>query len=93
MPYFPTKTSKWRKLCAAESGFDTDRLNKLIQSIDKFESSWPYNLELAQNLPGLTEFEQAPFNKVLGPLKPRGRNNGCILKNGCLLYTSPSPRD
>jgi len=85
MPYFPTKTSKWRKLCAAESGFDTDRLDKLIQSIDKFESSWPYNLELAKNLPGLTEFEQAPYNEVLGPLKPRGRNNGCVLKNGMIV--------
>ena len=50
------------------------------------------NLEDIKNLIVQTENEQLEFKETTGQLE-RGMETLCAFLNGCLLYTSPSPRD
>ena len=36
-------------------------------------------------VPGLSDIEKPPYNEPLGPYKPRGYNNGCVIKNGKIV--------
>lgn len=47
----------------------------------ELETSWPRDLT-AGNLPGLTEIEPPPWNRILGPLFPRGGPSGVVLHKG-----------
>lgn len=82
MSYFPKKNKQWETLSPTAGGFDEIRLKNALELADKFESPWPYDLDIAGSVPGLTDIEKPPYNEVLGVFKPRGRNNGCILKGG-----------
>lgn len=84
MSYFPSANSKWETVSASECGFNQQRLDQAVKLADTFESDWPYDLDAAGSVPGLTQIEKPPFNEALGPFKPRGRNNGCIFKGGKL---------
>ena len=53
----------------------------LIALALRSEVDWPRDLDISP-LPGLTEIEPPPWNKVLGPLFARGGPNGIVLKNG-----------
>jgi CubicO group peptidase (beta-lactamase class C family) len=43
------------------------------------ETPWPYDLRA--HLEG-GYFEPAPFNEILGPIRPRGKTNGLVLRSG-----------
>ena len=45
-----------------------------------------------QSKPGMSEGRQAMLDKALGDIIKR-YGEGSIMRMGCLLYTSPSPRD
>ena len=85
MTYFPKIGSAWESIEASECGFDASRLQQAIESAEGYESPWPYDLDKAGSVPGLTQIEKPPWNEALGPFKPRGRNNGCILKGGKIV--------
>ena len=82
MSYFPSGGFDWETLSSMEGGFNPTRLKDALELADTFESPWPYDLDTAGSVPGLTDIEKPPYNQALGPYKPRGRNNGCILKSG-----------
>jgi len=85
MSYFPSGGFDWETLSSMEGGFNPSRLKDALELADTFESPWPYDLDAAGSVPGLTDIEKPPYNQALGPYKPRGRNNGCILKNGKIV--------
>ena len=85
MSYFPSGNFDWEKISSIEGGFNPSRLIDALKLANTFESPWPYDLDTAGSVPGLTDIEKPPYNKALGPYKPRGRNNGCILKSGKIV--------
>jgi len=82
MIYFPSDKGDWETISPSSAGFDDGRLNEVIAFAEANESSWPRDLAKAGNVPGLTQIERPPWNKSLGPFKPRGGPAGLILKDG-----------
>jgi CubicO group peptidase (beta-lactamase class C family) len=82
MSYIPTTDANWETIGPAEAGFDPQRLAAAIAYAESHETSWPYDLEDAGNVPGLSQFEKPPWNEALGIFKPRGGPNGLLLKGG-----------
>jgi CubicO group peptidase (beta-lactamase class C family) len=85
MKYFPKSGQTWKTLDAAAAGFDPGRLSAAVAFAETHETSWPYDLEKEGNTPGMTQIEKAPWNEILGPLKPRGRPNGLVLRAGRIV--------
>jgi CubicO group peptidase (beta-lactamase class C family) len=85
MDYFPMVDQTWESTDAAAAGFDPAKLAAAIAIAETHETSWPYDLEDAGNVPGLSQFEKAPWNEALGVFKPRGRPNGLLLRGGRIV--------
>jgi CubicO group peptidase (beta-lactamase class C family) len=85
MDYVPTIDRSWEPIDAATAGFDPGKLAAAIAYAETHETSWPYDLEDAGNVPGLSQFEKPPWNEALGIFKPRGGPNGLLLKRGRIV--------
>ena len=85
MNYVPTTDRSWEHIDAATAGFDPGNLDAAITYAETHETSWPYDLEDAGNVPGLSQFEKPPWNEALGIFKPRGGPNGLLLKGGRIV--------
>ena len=85
MNYVPTTDQSWKSADATLSGFDPDRLAAAVAFAETHETPWPYDLENAGNVPGLSQFEKPPWNEALGPFKPRGGPNGLLFSDGCIV--------
>jgi len=85
MDYVPTIDRSWEPIDAATAGFDPGILAAAIAYAETHETSWPYDLEDAGNVPGLSQFEKPPWNEALGIFKPRGGPNGLLLKGGRIV--------
>lgn len=89
MSYFPGPSAnpetEWQNIDAGEAGFDPARLSAALDYAMSAETSWPRDLGEASNVPGLTDIEPEPWNKILGPLKPRGGPNGLLIRGGRLV--------
>ena len=77
--------AEWPQGDAAEAGFDIDKLRQATEFALATETTWPRDLSEAGNVPGLSEIEPEPWNKALGPFKPRGGPNGVVIKGGKLV--------
>ncbi len=75
MTYCPKNDENWETLSPQEAGFDQARLADAIAFAEAHESPWPRDLAKAGDVPGLSQFEKPPWNKALGPFKPRGATN------------------
>lgn len=82
MSYFPSAADDWQTIDPADAGFTSDGLTKTIAYAQAHESPWPRDLEKAGDVPGLSQYEPAPWNEPLGPFKPRGGPAGVVLKSG-----------
>jgi len=82
MSYFPPDNSDWETITPEAAGFKPEALTDAVSYAQTHESPWPYDLEKAGNVPGLSQFEKPPWDKPLGPFKPRGGPAGVILKSG-----------
>ena len=91
--YVPPKAGagEWVKLSLGQAGVDPDKLASAIAYAEAHESPWPRDLEDAGNVPGLTQIEPAPWNEVLGPLKPRGGPAGLVLRGGKIAASWGDP--
>ena len=85
MGYVPTTDQTWESIDATAAGFDAAGLAAVIAFAEAHETPWPYDLEKAGNVPGLSQFEKAPWDEALGVFKPRGGANGLLLKGGRLV--------
>ena len=85
MDYVPTTDRSWEPIDAATAGFDPGKLAAAIAYVETHETSWPYDLEDAGSVPGLSQFEKPPWNEALGIFKPRGGPNGLLLKGGRIV--------
>ncbi len=84
-PYFPYLDQDWESIEPDAAGFDTDALAAALRFAESHESTWPRDLENAHFLPSLTADEPEPWNKIIGPMAPRGGPAGLLLKGGRLV--------
>jgi len=82
MTFFPSTDDSWEPVSAQNAGFNEARLKGAIAFAEGHASPWPRDLEKAGNVPGLSQYEKAPWNEPLGEFIPRGGANGVILKGG-----------
>jgi CubicO group peptidase (beta-lactamase class C family) len=85
MDYIPTVDQTWEPIDVATADFNPAKLAAAIAYAETHETPWPYDLEDAGNVPGLSQFEKPPWNEALGIFKPRGGPNGLLLKHGRIV--------
>ena len=82
MTYIPGTNNDWSEISPADAGFNENLLNDAINLALNSETLWPYDLGAANNIPGLTDIDPEPWNRILGPLKPRGGPSGLLVYKG-----------
>ena len=85
MTYFPDTDSSWSMIAPEEVGLNPENLNAAVDFAREHETSWPMEIQRAGAIPSLTEIEKPPFNSILGPIEPRGKGNGIVLKEGKIV--------
>ncbi len=75
----PPHGAPWPELMADQAGMNWMWLEEAARFATENETPWPYDLR--QHLEG-GFFEPAPFNEILGPIRPRGEPNGLVLRGG-----------
>ncbi|MBL6946956.1 MAG: serine hydrolase, partial [Rhodospirillales bacterium] len=85
MTFFPIADDTWERVSALDAGFDKTRLAEAIAFAEGHESPWPKDLDKAGKVPGLSQYEKAPWNEALGEFIPRGGANGIVLKGGRIV--------
>ena len=88
MSYYPGAGDDWQHVTPADAGFDTGRLEAALEFALATETAWPRDLDDAGKVPGLTEIEPEPWNKSLGPFKPRGGPSGLVARGGKIAASS-----
>jgi CubicO group peptidase (beta-lactamase class C family) len=69
----------WPEAPADAAGMNWIWLEEAAHFATENEIAWPCDLKLHLNS---GYFEPAPFNEILGPIRPRGPANGLVLRNG-----------
>ena len=82
MTYFPDTDPTWSMVAPEDVGLNSENIKIAVDFAKEHESSWPMQIQNNGAIPSLTEIESPPFNSILGPIEPRGRANGIILKEG-----------
>jgi CubicO group peptidase (beta-lactamase class C family) len=77
MTYFPD--SQWQSITLAKAGFDK-KLAQAMSAAESLEIDAPVNL--AEMLP---KGERHPNDRPLGPLKPRGKPSGIVIRDGYIV--------
>lgn len=75
----PPQGAEWPEAPADVAGMDRVWLEEAARFASENEIAWPYDLKLHLES-GF--FEPAPFNEILGPIRPRGPANGLVLRRG-----------
>jgi CubicO group peptidase (beta-lactamase class C family) len=75
----PPQGAEWPEAPADVAGMDWVWLEEAARFASENEIAWPYDLKLHLES-GF--FEPAPFNEILGPIRPRGPANGLVLRRG-----------
>lgn len=82
MTYFPPAGNGWETITASQAGLNPNRLAEAVTFARNAETSWPRDLDRAEFLPSLTQFEPAPWNEILGTIVPRGGPSGLFIRGG-----------
>lgn len=75
----PPHGAEWPELMADQAGMNWMWVEEAARFATENETPWPYDLK--RHLEG-GYFEPAPFNEILGPIRPRGEPNGLVLRAG-----------
>ena len=75
----PPHGAEWPELTADQAGMNWMWLEEAARFATENETPWPYDLQ--RHLES-GYFEPAPFNEILGPIRPRGEPNGLVLRSG-----------
>jgi CubicO group peptidase (beta-lactamase class C family) len=75
----PPHGKPWPEAMADQAGTNWMWLEEAARFATENETPWPYDLK--RHLES-GHFEQAPFNEILGPIRPRGAPNGLVLRSG-----------
>jgi CubicO group peptidase (beta-lactamase class C family) len=75
----PPHGAPWPEAMADQAGMNWMWLEEAARFATENETPWPYDLKLHLEC---GYFEPAPFNEILGPIRPRGEPNGLVLRSG-----------
>jgi CubicO group peptidase (beta-lactamase class C family) len=75
----PPHGTQWPEAMADQVGMNWMWLEEAARFAAANEVPWPYDLK--RHLEG-GYFEPAPYNEILGPIRPRGEPNGLVLRSG-----------
>src|ERR1700676_3475737 len=75
----PPHGPQWPEAMADQAGMNWMWLEEAARFATEKEIPWAYDLR--GPLEG-GDFEPAPFNEILGPIRPRGEPNGLVLRSG-----------
>jgi CubicO group peptidase (beta-lactamase class C family) len=78
-PYYPTRDS-WERRAPEQAGFDAVKLRAAVEFAQASESDTRTD---AASI--MATFAREPFNAVIGPVKPRGRNSGLVIRHGYIV--------
>lgn len=74
----------WPEIMADQARMNWMWLEEAARFATENETPWPYDLK--RHLEG-GYFEPAPFNEILGPIRPRGEPNGLVLRSGAKVVS------
>ena len=83
--HFPPP-SGWRRVTPASLGFDAAALARARNYAETSEIDWPVDIGTM-----VCRDDPPPFNRLLGPTKPRGTATGLVLKDGQLAIEWGTP--
>jgi CubicO group peptidase (beta-lactamase class C family) len=75
-----TQTTKWQRVAPADAGFDAAALARAIDLAQACEIDAPRDL-----LAMLPDGSRHPNDRPLGPLKPRGKPSGLVVRDGRIV--------
>jgi CubicO group peptidase (beta-lactamase class C family) len=75
----PPHGGQWPEAAADQAGMNWMWLEEAARFASANETPWPYDLK--RHLES-GHFEPAPFNEILGPIRPRGEPNGLVTRSG-----------
>ena len=76
----------WRSAAPATLGFDANALARAVNYATTSEIDWPQDVSRM-----VARDDPPPFDKPLGPTKPRGPASGVVVKGGLLAATWGDP--
>jgi CubicO group peptidase (beta-lactamase class C family) len=80
-PYFPPPGDGWAVRAPAEAGMDAARLAEAVAYAQANEVLWPRDLRAQIE----KDTAKEPYPEILGLVKPRGGQNGLVLKGGRIV--------
>jgi CubicO group peptidase (beta-lactamase class C family) len=80
-PYFPPPGDAWETRAPAEVGIDAEKLAEAVRFARESEVPWP--LDVRAQIEKDTAKE--PYPEIIGPVKPRGGQNGMVLRRGYVV--------
>jgi hypothetical protein len=75
----PPHGGQWPEAAADQAGMNWMWLEEAARFASANDTPWPYDLK--RHLES-GYFEPAPFNEILGPIRPRGEPNGLVTRSG-----------
>ncbi|MCZ8316280.1 serine hydrolase [Phreatobacter sp.] len=84
-PFIPSPVaSGWKTITPAEAGFNPEKLAAATTFAEGAESPWPMSLYYPDGrYVGIVEWnETGPWSAIVGPVIPRGKPAGVIIKGG-----------
>lgn len=80
-PYFPPPGDGWAVELPARAGMDAERLAEAVAYAQANEVPWPRDVRAQIEKDTASE----PYPEILGLVKPRGGQNGMVLKGGRIV--------
>jgi CubicO group peptidase (beta-lactamase class C family) len=80
-PYFPPPGETWATRPPEEVGIDAAKLAAAVRFAQENEVAWPRDVRAQIEQDTANE----PYPEVLGPVKPRGGQNGIVLRHGYIV--------
>jgi CubicO group peptidase (beta-lactamase class C family) len=80
-PYFPPPGDAWAAHPPQALGIDPDKLADAVKFAQANEVGWPADVRAQIE----KDTAQEPYPEIVGPVKPRGGQNGVILRHGLIV--------
>lgn len=80
-PYFPPAGDGWATRAPQALGFDAEKLAAAVKFAQANEVNWPVDVRAQIE----KDTAQEPYPEIIGPVKPRGGQNGIILRHGYIV--------